>query len=230
MQYSLIDLETVLRLIGRGTVWYAHDGDDVTVGDPIMWDGASQLHLAQLGDTEGDIVINPQGTVSTLTLPETRGDAILEAVVTGENPQIEVPLFLADPDLLPILSPTGRASAGHSRVRDVAGRTIVVFPERMFRKVDQTYAAVAYTTGGGWTLDAVAFDAAHLTLLGHSVWFWNCYVDRPTRSFRGGHGDDGKNIESCIFHAMVHPDMPEGEQLYTIGNPITAGIDIAGGS
>jgi hypothetical protein len=225
MNLNLLDLEAVLRRIGRGVAYYAIDED----GDPIMWDGASALEIAQLGDTEGDITVNANGTVANLTLPEISGDAVHEATATGENPTIELPLFLADPDLLPVLSPTGGASAGHIRVRDVSERTLVLFPEGLFRKTDGTYAELAHA-GGAWTLDGEALDAAHQTLLGLSVWFWRGYFPRPTRMFRGGHGDAGKNIESVTFQAMMHPDMPDGHRLYTLGDPAAADIDLSGGS
>lgn len=229
MDYNLIDLENVLRKIGRGTIWYAHDGDSDTVGDPVRWDAASQLHLAQLGDTEGDITFNPQGTVATLTLPELSGDAVHEATYTGDNPQFEIPLFLADPDLLPILSPTGLAGAGHFRVRDVAERTFVIFPETLFRKADETYAELVFS-GGTWTLDGDPLTAAQQTLLGRAIWLWRAYAERPSQSFLGGHGDDGKNIETVMVTGMMHPDLPEGQRLFTIGDPADVSIDIEGGS
>lgn len=228
MNYSLLDLEALLRKYGRGVLFYAHDGDDNSVGDPIRWDAASALYLAHLGDTEGDIVFEPNQSVATLTLPEIAGEAIFDATYTGENPQLQVPLFLADPDILPIVSPTGRKGGGHIRVRDVAERTVVLFPETLFRKADETYATLAYS-GGSWTLDGSPLTAENQTLLDLSVWFWRGYFERPARSFLGGHGDDGKNIQTVNFNAMMHPDMPDGERLYTVGDPSDYGIDIETG-
>lgn len=230
--YTVIDLENVLRRIGRGVVFYAHDGSDSAVGDPTRWDNASELFLAQLGDTEGDIVFTPNGSIATLTLPELSGDAIHEATYTGDNPTIEAPLFLADPDLLSIVSPTGLGHAGHFRTRDVDERTIVIFPEDLFRRVvsgELTHQELSFA-GGTWTLGGDPLDAAHQTLLGNAVWIWRCYAERATRRYLGGHGDDGKNIESVMFHAMMHPDMPDGHQLFTIGNPYTYSIAVDGGS
>jgi hypothetical protein len=229
MNYNLLDLETVLRSIGRGIVCYAHDGDDVTVGDPIVWDGASPLYLAQLGDTEGDIAFNPQGSVATLTLPEISGGAIHEATYTGEDPMLEIPLFLADPTLLPIVSPTGLAGSGHFRVRDTEKRTLVVFPERLFRDTDESYKTLAFS-GGAWTLNGVALDAEHLVLLNRTLWCWRVYFDRAATSFLGGHGDDGKNIVTCTAHFTMHPDLPDGHRLFTIGDPADFSINIEGGS
>lgn len=227
MDYELLDLETVLRQYGRGTVWYAVDES----GNPTRWDGTSELLLEHLGDTEGDIVFTPNNSVATLTLPEISGGAIHDAIDTGENPTLEFPLFLADPDLLPIVAPRGSASAGHIRVCDVAERTIVVFPEKLFNITGGcTYGTLSYTLAEGWKLEGVALTAAQETLLEVSLWLWRGYFTRPTSTFKGGHGDDGKNIETVTFNTMMHAGMPDGHRLYTRGDPATAGILIEGTS
>lgn len=230
MDYSLLNLESLLRKIGRGVVCYAHDGVPPAIGDPTRWDNASELNLAHLGDTEGDIIFEANATVANLTLPELSGDAIHEATYTGENPQLQVPIFLADPDLLPILSPIGQASAGLGRVRDVAERTVVVFPEALFEKANNDFSTLSYTTAGGWLLDGVALDSAQQTLLEMSLWLWRGYFERPSRAFRGQHGDDGKNIQTVNFNVMMHPDLPDGERLYTVGDPSASGINIETGA
>lgn len=224
MNFSLLNLETVLRKYGRGVVAYAVD----LSGDPVLWDGASELILAHLTDTEGDITLTANATQADLTLPEIAGDAVFESTYTGEAPTIELPLFMADPDLLSIISPIDSGSAGHIRVREVSERTIVIFPEALFRTSAGAYAELSYD--GAWKLDGVAIDAAHQTLLGLSVWFWRAYFEKPNTMFKGGHGNDAKNIVTVTMHGMMHPAMPDGNRLYTRGNPATAGIDITGGS
>ena len=231
--FTLLNLETLLRKIGRGVVFYAHDGGPASVGSPIRWDGTSTLYLAHLGDTEGDIAFVANGEVATLTLPEISGGAIHDATYLGENPQLQLPIFLADPDLLPILSPTGAAGAGHIRVRDVDERTIVVFPEDLFRTVGQSYEDLSFVSGVGWQLNGLPLSAAELTLLGMTLWLWRGYFERPDRVFMGGHGDDGKNIPAVNYNVMMHPTVPDGQRLYTMGDPATAvngSIDISGGS
>jgi len=227
MDFNLLDLETVLRQYGRGTVWYAVDES----GDPAQWDGSSAISLAHLGDTEGDIVFTPNNIVATLTLPEISGGAVHDAIDTGENPTLEFPLFLADPDLLPIVAPRGSASAGHIRVCDVAERTVVLFPEKLFNVAGGcTYGTLAYTLATGWTLEGVALTAAQETLLELSLWLWRGYFTRPASTFKGGHGDDGKNIESVTFNCMMDASKPDGHRLYTRGDPATATIDLEGAS
>ena len=228
MDYTLLDLETVLRQIGRGTVWYAVDES----GNPTVWDYTSALTLEHLGDTEGDIAFNPNGQVATLTLPEISGQAIHEATDLGEGPTLDLPLFLADPDLLPIVSPRNSAHAGHIRTCDVAQRTIVIFPEELFQvsSASCTYGTLSYTVSGGWKVNNVALTSAQETILENALWCWAGFFTRPNTTFKGGHGDDGKNIETVTFNLMMHPSLPDGHRLYTRGDPATYSIDITGNS
>src|SRR5690606_15246183 len=121
VNYQLLDLDAVLRSLGRGVVFYA----------PV-WDGTTNLALTHLGDTEGEITVEINETYNDLTLPELTGDAIHERKVAGENPVVTMPLFLADPALRAIVSPTGNASGGYQRQRPVTEYTLVIFPEELF--------------------------------------------------------------------------------------------------
>lgn len=222
--YNLLDLTTIRRhLGGRGVVLYAP-----------RWDRNGALALTHLGDTEGDIVVSTNPEVSALTLPELSGPAAHEADYTGENPTVEIPLFLADPTTLAIVSPTGAASAGATRRRAVQEYTLVIIPETLFLVNNAAGAPerkqLAFTTAGGWTLNGVALTADQLDLLESSVWLWRGYFSRPPRSFRGGAGDAKKAIETVTFQAMHHPGMPEGHMLYTTGDPALAEIDLDGAS
>ncbi len=232
MDYTLLDLESLLRKVGRGVVFYAHDGAAPTVGNPSRWDFVSPLDLAVLGDTEGDITFVANATVADLTLPEIAGDAIFESTYTGENPQLAIPLYLADPDILDIVSPIGAPGAGHIRVQEVSERTVVVFPEALFRKTDGTYATLSHV-GGVFLLDGAPLTSAQQTLLNMTIWLWRGYFMRPDRALLGGHGNDGKNIQTVNFNVMMHPDLPDGQRLYTVGDPTTTAngsINIGGAS
>lgn len=212
---NLLDLADVLRSYGRGVVFYAP-----------RWDNASPLTLAHLGDTEGDIVFNPNAEVSGLTLPELTGPAMHEGTYTGENPTLELPIFLADPALYSVLAPRNSAHAGRSARSAVTEYTIVVLPEALF---GAARAELAYT-GGAWTLGGVALTSAQEALLDAAVWFWRGYFNRPSRRWLGGAGDAAKNIEQVTFNVMHHPALPEGHKLYTTGDPSASAIDIEGGS
>jgi len=178
---------------------------------------------------EGDITFNPNGENADLTLPEIAGGAVFESTYVGEAPTLELPLFMADPDLLSIISPVASASGGHTRVREATENTIVIFPEALFRNTDGTYGELTYDAGG-WKLDAVALDAAHQVLLAHSIWFWRAYFERPQRMFKGGHGNDAKNIVTVTLHGMMSSVTPDGDRLYTTGDPALQNIDILGTS
>ncbi len=220
--YNLLDLTTILRTFGRGVVFSAP-----------RWDRDVPLALTHLGDTEGDISIATNPEVSGLTLPELSGPAMHEADYTGENPVVELPLYLADPALLAIVSPIGSASAGATRRRAVAERMLVVIPEALFLVNNLSGAPerkqLAFAAGV-WTLDGNPLSADQIDLLGQATWLWRGFFNRPPRSFKGGAGDAKKNIETVSFQSMHHPGMPEGHMLYTIGDPADAEINLDGES
>src|SRR5688572_5312432 len=103
--YNLLALPDVVRSWGRGVVHYA----------PRWSPGDGPLALTHLGDTEGDIVINTNPETAGLTTPELTGPAVHEFDYTGENPVVEIPLYLTDPALLAVCTPSGASSAGRSR-------------------------------------------------------------------------------------------------------------------
>jgi hypothetical protein len=221
--YNLMDLATVIRSLGRGVVFRA----------PVWTPADGPLELTHLGDTEGDIVIETNPQVDHLTTPELTGAAPHESDYSGEGPVLQIPMFLADPDLEAIVSPFGFASAGLSRRSQVAEHTLVIFPEGLFvtqgAGVVPSEATLAFA-GGAWTLGGEALSAARQAMLGNTFWAWRGAFTRPTKTFHGGAGDARKNIETATFTVMHHPDMPEGHKLYTIGNPFPAGINLDGAS
>lgn len=222
--YNLLDLSTVVRSFGRGVVFYS-DLWLPELGNPI--------DLNHLGDTEGDISIATNPELNGLTTPELTGPAKHEIDYTGEAPMVEVPLYLTDPALYAVISPSNSQHAGRSRVSAVAERTLVIFPERLFLEGspgDAISAATLAVTAGVWTLGGVALTATQTALLGQSIWLWRGVFNRPPRTFHGGTGDARKQIETCSFEVMHHPDMPEGHHLYTIGDPSLASIDLDGAS
>lgn len=225
MDYNLLDLADVVRSWGRGVVFYAPRWD------PGLGDAFNMTHL---GDTEGDISIATNAALASLTVPELTGPAAHEVDFTGENPVIEFPLYLTDPALLAVVSPSGSAHGGRSRRYAPIERTIVIMPEALFLVQDPITGFIDRKTlaraAGAWTLDGDPLDAARTTLLGTSFWLWRSTFNRPNRRFLGGAGDARKNIETVTVQSMHHPDMPEGHHLYTTGDPAEAGIDLEGGS
>jgi hypothetical protein len=224
MDLNLLNLNNVVRSWGRGVVFR---GPIWTpgLGDPLV--------LTHLGDTEGDIAVQTNAQVEGLTTPELTGAAMHEADYVGENPTVEIPLYLADPTLRALVSPAGSRSGGRSRRSAVAEHTLAIFPEQLFLAPNVAGEMQAYQlefTAGEWLINGEAIDAAQEQLLGFSVWLWRGFFSRPPITFKGGAGDERKTIETVTFQVMHHPDMPEGHHLYTIGDPAAADIDVEGGS
>lgn len=218
------DLSTILRSLGRAFVCRA-DGWTPELG--------VALELEHLGDTEGDVTIAHNAEVAGLTLPELTGPAFHEADFTGENPVVEMPLYLTSPALRATVSPSGLASGGLSARVPPIEHTLVIFPEGLILERDAQKKPHRYPldyTAGNWTLNGVALTAAQLALLDMSVWFWRGFFNRPSRVFKGGPGDERKEIDTVSFQVEHHADMPEGHHLWTLGDPADAGIDIEGGS
>lgn len=219
MDAQMQDLNAVARSFGRGVVFYSP-----------KWNVAEPLELIHLGDTEGDVNVSANAEVAVMTLPELSGPAPHEADYTGEAPTIEIPLYLADPTLLAVVSPGGSAHAGRTVRRPATEYTLVVIPERILIAEDLSRGVLNFAAGV-WTFDGEALTEDQVLGLGQSFWAWRGFFSRPARRFLGGAGDARKQIEAVTFQLMQHPDLPEGHQLFTTGNPYLASptpIDLDG--
>lgn len=216
VNYSLLDLNSVFRDIGRGVVFYAP-----------AWDGTQNLALTHLGDTEGEIAVELNESYNDLTLPELTGDAVHERRLAGENPVVTIPLFLADPALRAVVSPTGSASGGHLRQPKVKEYTLVIFPEELFRDANGEFKPLTYT-GSAWQLGGQALTPDQERFLGLSVWFWRGHFQKPGITYRSE--DGGKLVLPVNYQAMptklATSIIPDGQRLYTVGDPGDANIDI----
>lgn len=214
-------LTTALRAIGRAAVFYA----EAPYGYVASPTGAD-LTLIHLGDTEGEITIEANEEYSGLTLPELTGAALHNRYLAGENPVVSIPLYVADPALLAILSPVGVASAGFRRRRSVTERALVLIPEEVFIESNAEASLVLTNTAGtgAWTVGGDAATAAQLSLLDQSVWFWRGHFTRATPVYR--HEDGGKALRTVQFQVMHNASMPDGHHLYTIGRPEEADTPI----
>jgi hypothetical protein len=222
MNYQLADLNAVVRSWGRGVVFRAP-----------KWDPTTPLNLTHLGDTEGDLMVNTNAEVAILTLPELTGPAGHEGDYTGENPVIEMPLYVTDPAMRALISPGGSANAGNDRRGVVEEHTIVLFPELLWldpvtNRVDRL--KILAFAAGAWTFDAAPLSAAKLLLIDDIFWMWRAFFSRPPITFHGGAGDAKKQIETVTLQSLVHPDLPDGSKLYCIGDPADSLINIEGAS
>ncbi|HET7233261.1 MAG TPA: hypothetical protein VFJ16_24835 [Longimicrobium sp.] len=210
------DLATALRTIGRARAVYSP-----------YWDGTADLALSLLGDMEGEPKLDPKSSIDTLKVPELTGDAPWEAWETGAAPEASLPLFLADPAQRPILTPTGgTGGAGRIGRKPVKAWTVVLLPEEIFRNAAGEFGtAVTFAkVGATWKLDGVAFTAEQTRLLKLSVWMWRGFFSRPPITYKMG--DGGKAIDTVTFTLLQDRSKPQGQQLYTRGDPADVGIDI----
>ncbi|MDK1102499.1 MAG: hypothetical protein QGD93_02580 [Actinomycetota bacterium] len=204
------NLETTIRHIGRGTVFYS-------VG--AFGGSGTDLVLVYLGDTEGEITVEENAEYSILTTPELTGPVARSKYLEGIDPVITISLVGADPALDSIVNPTGVSSGsqggGYERHQAVTEYALVIFPEELFIE-NNTAVAVGYTQAG-WTVGGDAASGAQLALLDKAIWFWRGHFEALTPRYN--HADGGKLITEVIFHAMHNNDMAQGHYVYTKGRP-----------
>jgi hypothetical protein len=218
---ELNDLDAGRFSIGKAAVFYAD-----------AWDFDSDLNndLEFLGFTEGEVGVAFNETFNSLTLPEYTGDAPHKSYVQGEAPVATIPLFTADPSLRAILSPTGTSSGGLRRQRPVQEYTLVFVPEELFLDLSDPDAQTELTlsaTGSGWELGGVALTPEQEETLAQSVFLWRGMFTKPPLTYR--HEEGGKSVDEVTFTVMYQVLAPNGNRLYTIGDPYDAGIDITSG-
>lgn len=192
-------LQNALRTIGKGYVF---------VGNPAAT-GAEGLR--PLGATEGEIKVAFNQEFNDLKFPEYTGPAIHERKMTGENVTVTIPLILGDPDLLEAVSPVSARGGGYSSQQEVAVTSLVIFPESEIRG-GLTYTAGTGGAAGTWTPNEPV----------NAVWIWKGHFVRPGMNYK--QADGGKVIVETTFQALFDANRPEGHKLYTIGDPVAAGI------
>ncbi len=211
-------LTTELRSLDRAVVYYTAHWDTKT---------ADLASMTWLGDTEGAVTVNFNDGKEVLTLPEITGDAVHEARHTGSSPTVTIPLFLADADRRDVVSPIGSKHAGLLRQQAVTEYTLAIIPEQsMYIDATTGYGALTYDTGVGWSVGGTPMTAAQTTAFKNSVWIWRGMFDRPTLEFTWA--EVGKYVGEAVFNAMYDGDaeLPDGQKLITMGDPILAGVNI----
>lgn len=205
------DLDDGVFTIGKAAVFYKAPA----------WDFGSNITTGMtfLGYTEGEIGAVFNETFNNLTLNEYTGEAIHEANVSGEGPEVTIPIFTADPALRAILSPTGSASGGGKRQRPVATRTLWLVPEEMFLDVsDPTLQETLPLTwsGSAWQLGGQALTDDQEDLMAQSIILWKGYFSKPPLRYRWE--EAGKSVDEVTFRAMYQRLAPVGHRLYSIGD------------
>lgn len=232
MDVRLEALRVAAAQMGRGAVLIGvggayTPGDLVTVGDTERWDGSGPLNLAHVGTTEGEIAIAADVALSELTFTEYTGPAAHKRYYDGEGVTITIPFHFADPRLRAICSPIGQASGGYSRQRPVREHTLVIVPEQLlYDPSSNDFEALTWAAGTGFQVGGSPLTEEQTRLLGLSMWFWKGSFGRQLPSFN--HDNGGKTINPVEFSVMHSPEFPEGNMLYTLGDPTTEQIDLAG--
>ena len=215
-------LSVAARQIGRPKVYWSD-----------YWDDTTNLALTHLGDTEGAAKVVDNEEFEEFTLPEVSGGAPIEVDLKGAKPVATIPLFLADPADRGKLTPLGLSGgAGFSGRRRVKYRTLVLFPDALFGEGadDGGELQLVYDKATtAWKIKIGAAAPAALTaeqqrLLDLSVFIWKCFVKKPAITFDDANGR--KALDTVEFVVCQDFTKPEGEMLYTRGDPADVGIDI----
>lgn len=183
--------------------WAVYVGDAFTAGG-----------LVQLGVTEGDIDWEPMEAYRDLTLEEYTGAAPHDRAVVAEGVLVTVPLIIgprvdAGDDGTAIydkISALGDGSGGgFSTPQDAVETNLLLIPE--------------FEVGAGLSYDGVAWSPAAPK---HARWIWRAVPEATAITL--AQTTNEKVIVSVPFRGLYADARPEGHKLYTVGNPVAAGI------
>lgn len=187
-------LSTYARALGKAYVYAAADPTTAS-----SW--------ALLGITEGDIAVEEKHKMNDYLLPEWTGDAVHARNIDGSSIHVTVPLIWGDPTLYDTLSPTGAKGGGRSAPIPVVTKTVLIIP-----LIEVDPALGLQFDGASWSPAAPE----------HAIWLHKASFEPGPYAFK--HGDGGKVIRSIGIMPLFDDTKPEGQMLYTIGDPSTQGI------
>lgn len=188
-------LAAAIAAIGHASVY---TGNPFTVGG-----------LALLGVIEGEVSFTEDWQTNDLTTEQT-GGVVHQRDVTLGNVTITAPVVFSDLAQYAKTHPLGLSGGGHSTPQPVVTTSVVIVPQK-----EQISAPLAYN-GTAWTPAAPE----------HTVWMWRATVSRGPLTFARDGGGGGKRMLEVTFTGMWFDGaaVPEGHKVYTIGNPVTAGV------
>jgi hypothetical protein len=173
-------------------------------GDPFTASGLAAL------PTEGAISVAAPQNLNRLTAPELTGDVAHDAWITPGQLTVTVPVIYAGAAQLARLSAHGSASEGYSGPRRPTFTSLVLIPlQEMNTSVDP--ATISY--------DGVTWAPAPPA---NSIWFWKVVPQRPDLSMAFENG--GKVILPVTYEVFYDNARPAGHRLFTVGDPVAAGI------
>ncbi len=171
----------------------------------VAADPTSTASWQLLGLTEGDIAVDEKFQFNDFTLPEWTGAAIHQRHVDGQEIQITVPLIWGDGSLYDKVSPSAVKGGGYSTPQNITTRTVLIIP------LTEVSTGLTYD-GTTWAPAAPA----------HAIWLHKATFEPGQYHFK--HGGGGKVMRSIVVRPMFDDTKPNGQKLYTIGDPSTQGI------
>jgi hypothetical protein len=241
MLYTIPNLAEAIRSVSRPVIMWHTTGSPPNTA-PDLWEPelGLPLTLEHAGDTEGALTVSFETERSNLLVPELFGNVPLKSFITSETPSITgVNVWVADPDIAKKWSPTAVAHGGRSRRAEDQGRTMRIIPEDLFIAADgQTQVGLIYEdndfmqqplAADGVTPSGapVAVPAAKEHLIGNIITLWRVGVDRADKVYQ--HEDGSRSLAAVGIIPMIHPNMPNGHHVFTMGNPFDYGIETGGG-
>lgn len=178
-----------------------------SMGQAYVFTGSATVAggLVPLGATEGEIHVEETFKYNDLKAPEWTGDAVHARDLDGQNVKIKVPLIMGDTTIYDKLSPVGVRGGGRSKPTAVTTTTLVLVPLKEYN------GPIGYN-GTVWTPAAPQ----------HWVWLWKA-VPMPGK-YGFAHANGGKIIREIDFEPLFDDTKPEGQKLYSIGDPTTQGV------
>lgn len=171
----------------------------------VSSDPTNAANWELLGITEGEIAVDEQFQTNDFTLPEWTGAAVHERKIDGQSISLNVPLIWGDPTLYDKVAPTAVKGGGHSRPQEVITKTVLIIPRG--------------EVGDGLSYNGTVWSPAAPD---HAIWLHRATFMPGGYAFK--HADGGKVIRQVTIMPLFDNTKPEGQKLYTIGNPAAQGI------
>jgi hypothetical protein len=194
MPATAFDLNTALSALGVARAF---------IGDPFTASGLDAL------PTEGEIAVSAPQNLNRLTAPELTGEVAHDAWVTPGQTTVTVPVIYTGAAQLAMLSAHGSASEGSNAPKRPTYTSLVLIPLKEMSTADPP--AISYD-GITWTPAAPA----------NALWFWKVVPQRP--DLRMAFDNGGKVIIPVTFEVFFDAARPAGHKLFTVGDPVAAGI------
>jgi hypothetical protein len=175
----------------------------------VATDPTTASSWSLLGLTEGDVGVDEKFNFNDFKLPEWTGDAIHARTVDGQDITVSVPLIWGDGNLYDTLNPVGLRGGGRARPTAVVTRTCLIIP------VSEIGNGLENSTG---LTSGYVGGAAPV----HAVWIHKATFEPGQYAF--SNKDAGKTLRSITVHAMYDDTRPDGQKLFTIGDPFAQGI------